>query len=721
MAGSYALDWASLAVSFFNTIILLWLGMTVLLNAERRTLGLWIASSELLMGSAFFLSHSIILVSGIYLSSQSMNFWWHLGWFPVVLLPYAWYVVMLWYSGFWNEPSSWQHHRHRIWFILSTLLAITIVGMLFFANPLPSFFQIVQLDLTSTLSVLGIPLLILVYPVYIILCISLSLDVVRHPAPSDRVMGDLARRRARPWLMGASFLQIIVSLLVGWVMLWVMVNARSRIFDIGMAYTVAWFDLVIASIIAIAVLFVGQAIVSYEVFTGKTLPRRGLKYYWRRLIILAIGISALASLGLTLKLQPVYSLLMSIILIIVFYAMLGWRSFNERERYINNLRPFVSSQQLYDQLLTQKYSTPLKLHPTGQFHTLCNSFLGSRLAYLIPTGPMAPLVGSALVFPESDVTVLPSIDALSNQFSTTQTLGIAVDPKEYRNAIWAVPLWREGGLIGGLLLGEKREGGLYTQEEIEIAQAIGERIIDTQASAEIARRLMLLQRQRISESQVLDQQTRRVLHDEVLPQLHAIMLNLREEKETTDDHSATTIKALSALHHQIADLLHKLPRTTSPEVAQSGLIGAIRQMIENDFQNSFEHMTLFISPEAEQKTRDIPVLTAEVLFYATREALRNAASHGRNEESDPPLSANINITWQEGLKIVVEDNGVGLGRSMQGQLDHLQSIGKGQGLALHSTMMAVIGGSLAIESAPGKSTSIILDLPKESWQVFNHS
>ncbi|MCK5428366.1 MAG: hypothetical protein KAI94_02785, partial [Anaerolineales bacterium] len=130
MAGSYALDWASLAVSFFNTIILLWLGTTVLLNAERRTLGLWIASSELLMGSAFFLSHSIILVSGIYLSSQSMNFWWHLGWFPVVLLPYAWYVVMLWYSGFWNDPSSLLHHKHRYWFILSTLLAITIVGML---------------------------------------------------------------------------------------------------------------------------------------------------------------------------------------------------------------------------------------------------------------------------------------------------------------------------------------------------------------------------------------------------------------------------------------------------------------------------------------------------------------------------------------------------------------------------------------------------------------
>jgi len=44
-------------------------------------------------------------------------------------------------------------------------------------------------------------------------------------------------------------------------------------------------------------------------------------------------------------------------------------------------------------------------------------------------------------------------------------------------AVWAVPLWSERGLIGALLLGEKRDGGLYTQEEIEIARATGERCV----------------------------------------------------------------------------------------------------------------------------------------------------------------------------------------------------------------------------------------------------
>src|SRR5690242_21432905 len=50
------------------------------------------------------------------------------------------------------------------------------------------------------------------------------------------------------------------------------------------------------------------------------------------------------------------------------------------------------------------------------------------------------------------------------------------------------------GLIGVMLLGEKGDGGLYAQEEIEISRATGERLIDTQASAQMAQRLMLLQR-----------------------------------------------------------------------------------------------------------------------------------------------------------------------------------------------------------------------------------
>ena len=34
--------------------------------------------------------------------------------------------------------------------------------------------------------------------------------------------------------------------------------------------------------------------------------------------------------------------------------------------------------------------------------------------------------------------------------------------------------------------------------------------------------------------------------------------------------------------------------------------------------------------------------------------------------------------------------------------------GNGQGLALHSTLMAVVGGSLALETMPGQGTRVVL-------------
>ena len=100
-------------------------------------------------------------------------------------------------------------------------------------------------------------------------------------------------------------------------------------------------------------------------------------------------------------------------------------------------------------------------------------------------------------------------------------------PVEDSGAIQGViPLWSERGLIGLFLVGRKTDGKLYTQEEIEVARITGERLVDTRASAELARRLMTLQRQRLVESRIIDRQTRRVLHDEVLPSLHTAQVVL---------------------------------------------------------------------------------------------------------------------------------------------------------------------------------------------------
>jgi signal transduction histidine kinase len=443
-------------------------------------------------------------------------------------------------------------------------------------------------------------------------------------------------------------------------------------------------------------------------------------------------------------LRPIYILLLSTLLMTLFYALFSWRSYVERERTMAHLRPFVASQRLYEQLLAS--SSPSEVDAVTPFQALCEDVLGARLAYLVPVGPLAPLVDPALAYPQDAGTLArpPSLAELIPLFASPQTICTPLDSARYGGARWAVPLWSERGLIGVLLLGEKRDGGLYTQEEIEIARASGERLIDTRASAALARRLMALQRQRLIESQVLDRRARRALHDDVLPQLHTAMLSLSGGGGASD-----VVALLGDVHGQLSDLLREMPAAAPPELDRLGLIGALRQVVDEELESAFDDVTWRVEPVAERGASAVPALTAEVVFYAAREAIRNAARYGRGGVAARPLHLQVSVLWRGpprgspaskapwpgqdegggghalsrqtsepgtraqgahgGLEILIEDDGVGL--EAQDGLDE----GRGQGLALHSTMMAVIGGSLALESLADVYTRVWLVLPGEAW------
>ncbi|HMA33150.1 MAG TPA: ATP-binding protein [Chloroflexia bacterium] len=700
MTGHFVFDSAILAVSLFNTILLLWLGLTVLLNAERRTWGVWLAGGGLLLGAGFFVSHSAILGYGLNSVNWRLNVWWYLGWLPVVVLPLAWYTVMLWYSGFWDDPRGRLRRWHRVPWALTILLAGAV--LFFVATRLPAYTDLARLAPAALPSIQGLPILAGLYAVYSVLCLGLSLDALRHPGPAARVMGDLARRRARPWMAGTAAVLLVVILLVA-------VAFATIVLDIGagplfltygdMTRLIAGFDLAIESLIGLVAILLGQAIVSYEIFTGKTLPRRGLARHWRSAILLAAGYSAAGAAGLIRGFQPTTALLLATLLMTGFYALFSWRSYAERDRYMDLLRPFVASQRLYEDLLAPA-APPAPIDASRPFQALCADLLGARTAYLLALGPLAPLVGPPLAYPAAAAATLPAVPDLPAGLRSHGPLLLPVDPARAGGACWAVPLWSERGLIGVLLLGEKRDGGLYSQEEIEIARASGERLIDTQASAALAGRLMALQRQRLADSGVLDRRARRVLHDDVLPLLHTAMLTLSGGATG----AAEELALLADAHRRISDLLHELP-PPAPAVSRLGLVAALRQVVEDEWAGAFDGVCWRVDPAAAQAAAQIPPLTAEVLFYAAREAIRNAARYGRAGEGGRALHLQIGVALHEALEITVEDDGVGLGTAPGAPG------GSGQGLALHSTLLAVVGGTLAVSSVPDRYTRVVLSLP----------
>ncbi|MBI1258064.1 MAG: hypothetical protein GC204_11385 [Chloroflexi bacterium] len=696
--------WAVIAISLANTILLLWLGFMVLFNAERRSWGIWLIGGGLLTGGAFFVSHTVILILNPTSLEGAMNFWWILGLSAVITLPFAWYTALLWYAGFWEDRTSALRRRHRYFYALNTPLTITLWVLLLFANPFPTYAQALRLDIVPTLSLFNIPLLILLYPVCVLLSIGLSIDALLRPGPARRMMGDQARRRAQPWLIATSVIQLLVGVLVAAVMTSVIYYARQRDYiRVDTVIRIADADLVISGLITLAVLCLGQAVARYEVFTGKTLPQQRFMRHWRDAILLAFGFGGVMSASLLFDVPPVYTILLMALIVTLFYALFSRSSYVERRRYIDHLRPFVTSQRLYDHMTSGSLPTD-RLPPVFDisipFYALCDEVLGASSASLLPVGAFAPLIGQSIAYPSQIKT--PSPIDLAERFTTPQTMCVAVDPTQY-GAAWAVPLWSERGLIGVLLLGDKRNGGLYTQEEIEIARASGERLIDAQASAEMSRRLMALQRQRLTQNQVVDRRARRMLHDEVLPRLHATMLALPAGSEDV-------VEQLAEIHHQIADLLHELPAASAPEVAQLGLMPALRKALESELASAFDGVTWNIDPQSDEAVQNIPLLMAEVIYYAVREAMRNAAVYGRGNQPKRPLHLCVEMLCREGLAIIVEDDGIGFERANEAPKEAAFH-GSGHGLALHSTMMAVIGGSLTVESSPDQFTRVTVWIP----------
>jgi len=699
MTTSVILNWALIAISLFNAILLLWLGLTVGLNAEQRSPGAWLAAGGFLLGAAFFVSHSALLLRNgdLYLSPNALP-WFTLGLAPVVLLPAAWYLVILWHAGYWEKPDSALRRRHRRWLgLMMAGMAAAMISLALMGIPyLPLIYRLTPLILPERellrYPILGIPFATAAFPVYVLLAMALSLDAIRHPEPSRRMMGDEARRRARPWLVAASLLLLLVAFVVAVAILWTVPQTRVGdglyVFHQDTLNALGLQDLAAAGLIAGVILMLGQAMAAYELFTGKALPRRELANQWRRAVILAAGFGVVVGGLLVWARPPIIVALLAALLVAAYAALSGWRIFAEWDRSMQQLRPFVSSQRWYDTLTRGRAGGA-----PDPFRALCEELLDTSVAFLIPTGPLAPFVEARSYPPDRPIPEIGSLIATT----TKDALALAIDPARYGGCTWAIALWSERGRIGVMLAGPRRDASLYAREEMEIARATGERLIDAEASLALSRRLMALQREHMAATQMLDQRTRRVLHDDVLPLIHTAMLTLAAGEDKT-----LVIEQLALAHQDVSDLLRELPAVTTPDIARLGFIPALRRTAETEFGRNFDAIHWEIDSDAARALNQLNPQAQEALFYAARELVRNAARHAFPAEHDAPRELTLRA-WLENdmVQLSVADNGMGVSAAQE----------QGRGLGLHSALMAIAGGSLSLESRAGRYTRGILQMP----------
>jgi signal transduction histidine kinase len=207
---------------------------------------------------------------------------------------------------------------------------------------------------------------------------------------------------------------------------------------------------------------------------------------------------------------------------------------------------------------------------------------------------------------------------------------------------------------------------------------------------------------------VLGAQNRRVLHDEVLPQLHTAILRL----ESSGD--AEAMAALTGAHKTLSAMVRQMGAAAPERLEREGLVVALRRALEHDFRDAFESVEWRVddAERAERIARDVPPFVGEVVFAAAQEAIRNAARHARGGDSTRPLRLIIEVEWSDGLRLVVRDDGVGVTAS-----DRTESEGTGSGLLFHSTMLAVVGGRMEVESLTGQGASVVIEVPESALAV----
>ncbi len=499
-------------------------------------------------------------------------------------------------------------------------------------------------------------------------------------------------------------------------------------------------DLSANGAVALVILLIGYSIVRHGILIERSLARRGFFEQWRGIVIVATATAIFIVFLVNFTNSSPGALLLITSLATVAYALFTWSSYTAHDRYIALLGPFVRSTSLRHWLNTNQQKTEQDLE--NLFFHLCHDVLAVRFAYLtIMAGSVRRNFSYRWPVETMLELVLPKkrnepVDGLSSR-SRIKEDGIAPEaPKRVHITLhgqpmicWVLPIYDELGLVATLYLGPREDGGAFTDEDMNLAHACGQRILDTLGDHEAMQAVAGLLRRRIVDVKLLGAQQRRVLHDEILPQMHLALLRLETLRSLPDANANPplslesselcreqalneVIDLISGAHRRLANMM----RTTAPgaphRLERDGMMHAIHTMLEQDFQNAFDEVEWCVSEETAACIDEVtPPAIAELIFAAVQEALRNAARHARGSDVHRRLHLILKASFSHEapyLEVIVADDGVGI-VSASGS-----TTGTGGGLLTHNALLAIAGGSLTVKSAPEEGVTVRILLPAAS-------
>lgn len=679
----------SLIISQSIFLISFYLGCVILFYSEKKDKQAIAAGISFFICTLFFIGHMLVLGKGfLFILSYSAEIIYP-SFLILSLLPFAWSFIVF---RFYEDIYFFKQYSFRNTILLiQFLLFIFLIG--FFFREIP-----VAANKKVSDSIFLIPdTVFYVYSIYILFCTLSPILFLTQVKLESNNLEQIAKKSAYRTIFISSLLLFFLSLLVACVAFlgreYLYYEIRRMNLD-RFPIILLTLDLVACLSIMVTIAIVGRAVISYQVFTGRYLAMRSLKEYWKYMVyytifnatILIIG----GLLGYTTDLKQVSLCLLGVFFIVKIQMISRKREDENRK----TLRPFLLNENLYISITQTTERIDLILENT--FKLLCDNTLETTRACLIPLGTYSSYIPKPLYYPDENIEF--NVDLSLSQITFNENI-FYLDRDKFGGYVLGITIQDKNETVGILFLGVKKDYTLYSEEEIEIARIGSGKILDLLSVAEISRLLVDLQKKQLTDSKLLDHQTRRVLHDDILPEIHSIMIGIDSMKDIEKRNDL--LSSLSGLHKKISNLLKLIPLHPT-NLIPTNFISEIKILVKSELADT--DVAYNISEEAEKKLEFLEPVALEVTYYAIRELLRNISRYAKSPHRQ--LKVSISFYFEKSnLELSIEDNGDGFKATGEGK-------GAGQGLVLHSTMMAVIGGALIRESIAGESTKIRLILKK---------
>lgn len=277
-----------------------------------------------------------------------------------------------------------------------------------------------------------------------------------------------------------------------------------------------------------------------------------------------------------------------------------------------------------------------------------------------------------------------------------------------------VPITWHGQTYGNLYLTEKYDGEAFSEEDERLATTFAAQAaaaIESARSVENLRSLEESQRRERQHAELLqrviaaqEEERKRVareLHDHTGQSLTSLIIGLRRlEAEQDAEPARTAVRQMRLQASRALEELHHLAFELRPSVLDDlGLVVALQRYAEDFAQRT--GIQLHMALDALAGVRLDPAVEI-ALYRIVQEALTNVAKHAQAHTASVLLQERANS-----LVLIIEDDGRGFVVP-----DVAAGNGKHFGLMGMQERVALLGGKLTLESAPGAGTTVYVELPR---------